>query len=100
MGIDYFILIVAFLMAGVMFFLFNSFFKKMLGFREDAITLEEYQELIRKNEFESRKAQVYINDFMMTLERARCQKERRRNVASPPVLRAGAIQRRALRRAQ
>ncbi len=81
MGITYFFMFIAFVMAGIVIFLLKDFLESALGYKDDPIALVELQEMYRKNEIESRRAEVYIHNYMVGLEQARCEKERRRKPA-------------------
>jgi hypothetical protein len=81
MGITYFVMFVASILAGILIFLMKNFLESaLLGTTDDMPELDELQELFHKNEIERRKTEAYIQNHMVGLEQARCEKERRRNL--------------------
>jgi hypothetical protein len=79
MGVTYFAVFVATVLAGILIFLLKNFSDSiLLGGKDDAVELTKLHELSIRNEAERRKAEAYIHKHMLSLEQARCQKERRK----------------------
>jgi hypothetical protein len=79
MGVTYFAVFVATVLAGILIFLLKNFSDSiLLGGKDDSVELQKLHELSIKNEAERRKAEAYIHRHMLSLEQARCEKERRK----------------------
>jgi hypothetical protein len=80
MGITYFAMFIASILAGILIFLMKNFLESaLLGNRDDRLEPDHLRELFRKNEIECSQTEAYIQNHMVSLEQARCEKERRRN---------------------
>lgn len=79
MGTTYFVVFVAAILAGILIFLLKNFSDSiLLGGKDDVIDMDDLQELHQKIETERRRAEAYIQSYMLSLEQARCEKERRK----------------------
>lgn len=79
MGVTYFAVFVAAVLAGILIFLLKNFSDSiLLGGKDDVVALDKLHELSIKNEAERRKAEAYIHKHMLSLEQARCEKEQRK----------------------
>lgn len=82
MGITFFILFIASVIAGVVVLLLKNFFERTLRFKEYEMARNELQDFNRKIEIEHRRAEVFSHNYMVGLEQARCERERRRKVVN------------------
>jgi hypothetical protein len=80
MGITFFVIFIASVMAGVVLLLLKNFFESTLRLKDYKMALDELEEFSRKNEIEHRRAEVFSHNYMVGLEQARCERQRRRKV--------------------
>jgi hypothetical protein len=82
MGITFFVIFIAAVMAGVAVLMLKNFLESTLRFKDYKMALDELEEFNRKNAIEHRRAEVFSHNYMVELEQARCQRQRRRKVVN------------------
>ncbi|MDH3788815.1 MAG: hypothetical protein OES53_09655 [Xanthomonadales bacterium] len=81
MGITYFVVFIASILAGILIFLFKNLAESvLLGEKDNLPEPGDLRQMQLENEIERRRASEYIHNYMVSLDQARCERERRRKL--------------------
>lgn len=81
MGTTYFLVLIASMLAGLLFFIRKTNAHSYLhGKKDDAVDLKEMRAAYQRNEIEHPAVEAYVDRFMRKLEDTRCAKDRRQRL--------------------
>jgi len=81
MGITYFLVLIAAVFAGLLFFVRKTTSGSyMHGNKDDALDLQELREAYQRNEIEHPAVEAYVDRHLRKLEDVRCEKDRRQRL--------------------